>query len=175
MSKSGFTRELLREKGFVIVNGVATRVEQPTSPPAISAPDAARDRVGTKVTVQHPKRMTKVESRFYDKLLRACENSVIIPQFRVRVSAWDAPAAVHYTADFAVFSRTTGDGWMCVLWETKDARRPQHSDEKIRPKMACEQNPWIREILLAKWTGSDWVSSKLAENLPPLSTAPIHH
>lgn len=169
MSRSGFTRELLREKGFVIVDGVATRVPPAPAPPAGAPPPATPARpAGTIRAVQHPKRMTKVEARFYEKLKQAHQNSDIIPQFRVRVSRWDAPSAVHYTADFAVFTCCPVTGrWTCDLWETKDSRRPQHSDEKIRPKMACEQNPWIREILLAKWTGSDWITSTLAENPTP--------
>jgi hypothetical protein len=117
----------------------------------------------SKPTIRVPSRsLNGVEKRWFEVLRGRHPNAVIQPQFRVRVSAFDAPTVTHYTADFAVWRPSGDDAWICVLWECKDARRRPHSDELTRPKMARQNNPWISQIWLATWDGVTWKERILA-------------
>jgi hypothetical protein len=112
-----------------------------------------------------PRRATLVEDRWLTILRDRHATAVIERQFRVRVSAWDAPVLVHYTADFACFfpyGSALGDFFKVVLWEVKDTRRRPHSDELTRPKMARAHNPWISAVMLAQWHGREWRERQLA-------------
>jgi hypothetical protein len=108
------------------------------------------------------RRLNGVEKRWLAVLRLRYLNCEITPQFRVRVSAFDAPTVTHYTADFAVWRPSGDDAWKCILWECKDARRRPHSDELTRPKMARQNNPWISQIWLATWDGVTWEERILA-------------
>jgi len=176
MSKSGFTREMLRQKGFVIVDGVATRVGTsevlstedgitttrynarpcPQAPaPAVSAPAP----VGPQ-----PIRMNQTEARFYEILKVRHLGDKIQPFFRVRISRWDDPTVSFYTADFAVWTRLTS-GWTVRLYEVKAKGRKYHSDELTRPKMACMENPWIADVVLATYQKGSFSEKTIASNI----------
>lgn len=141
MSKHGFTRELLRQKGFVMADGKLIRVENPPAPPP-------------RLIGLRPAHvaMNRVETRLNTLLRRTMPiGAWIQPQFRIRITSFENATKVHYTADFAVWTPAPGGGWTCRLWEAKDAARPYHSDELTRPKLALEQNPWIRAVWQASW------------------------
>jgi hypothetical protein len=111
-----------------------------------------------------PPKMNNVETRWGQELKRRHPTAIIIPQFRLRVGAFDAPGPVHYTADFAVWwaHHHQPDWWHCVLWEVKDKRRKPHSDELVRAKMVRENNPFVSSVMLAAWDGSEWDERQLA-------------
>jgi hypothetical protein len=114
-------------------------------------------------------RMNKVESRWFEELKRRHDDAAhyckIIPQFRLRISSWDAPVPSHYTSDFAVFVKMAHPDfpvWFCTLWEVKDKRRRGHSDELTRPKLAREHNPFVSSVWCAIWDGTTWDERRLA-------------
>ena len=171
MSKQRFTSEWLRERGLVIVDGVAVHekqtdkndpftvganLPQPQKPPA-KQPEKPR-----KPT--QPQRLNRIETLFFQILRDRHPDDKIQPQFRVRITPHDAPQLVHYTADFAVWERRE-NLWTVTLWEVKHSSRPYHSDELVRPKMACLENPWIAEIRLATYNRQTGFTEKpLATN-----------
>lgn len=184
MSKTRFSSEWLRERGLMIVDGKAVPVvkmplktaydllgeEEPKAllvnlPKAVQAEktNAAKSR-----KPQKTQRLNNVESRFLQILISRFpqnDSQKIQPQFRVRITPFHAPTLVHYTADFAVWTRKK-NRWTCCLWEVKDSRRRYHSDELTRPKMAATENPWIAEIWLALWDGKAFTEKLLATNQP---------
>lgn len=110
-------------------------------------------------------RMNKLELAFYDILLKRFQQAHITPQFRLRVSAWNAPVQVHYTTDFLVSERVYPlelKAWTHSLYEVKGTKRRPHSDELTRPKMAREHNPWISAVVLATWDGEKWTERQIA-------------
>jgi hypothetical protein len=172
MSKQRFTSEWLRERGLVIVDGVAVHqketdkndhsmvganLPQPLNEP-VKQPEKPR-----KPT--QPQRLNRIETLFFQILRDRHPDDKIQPQFRVRITPHDAPQLVHYTADFAVWKRQQ-NLWTVTLWEVKHSSRPYHSDELVRPKMACLENPWIAEIRLATYNRQTGFTEK------PLATNP---
>jgi hypothetical protein len=155
---SGFTREHLRRLGYVPDGqGGMMKIED--------APAAASE---VNVYTTTPKdKMNSVEKRWHDVLIDRHPKSVIIPQFRLRVGDFNQQNPVHYTADFAVWTRHERvaapiEFWSCTLWECKDKRRPYHSDELTRPKLVRQQNPFVGQVMLATWTGETWEERILA-------------
>lgn len=177
MSKSGFTRELLREKGFVIVDGVATRVTNfhqggvtglPAGvvpvvvPPVHKVVESAKEALRSAIErFDKPQRLNKLELRLGRYLDEAYPEALRIPQFRIRITAIDAPRLSHYTADFALFFPGES-GWRCHLYEAKDPRRKGHSDELTRPTMALAENPWIHGVTLCRWDGNSFTFRLIA-------------
>lgn len=153
----GITREKLREMGFGLDNagqpvrlaghqqdrvGLLTALLQ-EGPPTVDAP-----KVVTRT-------QTKVEQRLERVLADTFPGACLIPQFRLRMTEWDAPRVMHYTADFAVWM-PCGAGWTCHLYEAKDSRRKGHSDELGRPTLVLAQNRWIQGVTLATWDGKSF-------------------
>lgn len=98
--------------------------------------------------------LNQVESNAFSVLKTRFPSCTIVPQFRIRISPFDAPVPVHYTADFLVAHRDArGTGWNLSLYEVKDSRRHGHSDELTRPKMALVENPFIRCVWQWTWDG----------------------
>jgi hypothetical protein len=151
--RNPFTRQLLSDKGYVIVDGVARKRTEFDAAPAGPSPIKGSSAV---------RKMTRCEAALYEMLKARYWSSHITPEFRLRTTAWDAPAAAHYKADFAVFTETAPDSYQVELFEAKDSRRPYHSDELTRPKMALQQNPWIVRITLALWDGNCFTFRVLA-------------
>jgi hypothetical protein len=109
--------------------------------------------------------VSRIEADWFLVLRSRHPGAFITRQFRVRINQWNAPVAVHYTADLALFFRHDGhleDWWKTVLWEVKDRRRRPHSDELTRPKMVRANNPWISAVFLAIWDGQVWEERLLA-------------
>lgn len=149
-----WTREQLHAKGYR-PDGAGRMVKAASSP----------------VTDDTPKpkeKLNRVEAKWLWELRERHPSAVVIPQFRIRLTPFASEAVpVHYTADFAVWYRSElgragADWWQCVLWEVKDKRRPYHSDELTRPKMARAENPWVSAVMLASWDGEAWEERKLA-------------
>ncbi len=69
--------------------------------------------------------------------------------FRLRISDWLAPVEVHYKVDWLVILTHDSYGSTAIGYEVKHGERPYHSDELIRPKWACENNPGLKEVWLA--------------------------
>lgn len=181
MPKNGFTRELLREKGFTIVNGVAFRLPPPQvqstedgipttgiRPAPLTLTKAELDQIPAPAGAV--RKRTRCEAALLARLVDMHPGAHIIPEFRVRISRWDAPAAVHYKADFAVFEHLPSGGWRTRFYEAKDSRRPHHSDELTRPKMALGENPWVESITLATWDGCSFTFRLIASQ--PSTTQP---
>lgn len=122
----------------------------------------------TMMTEQTPNQLPRsrgsnLEEEFFQSCLVGLIDAHVDRQFRVRVSDWDAPVLVHYTADFAVWRKhKTQNLWMCDLIEVKDPRRKPHSDELVRPKMVRENNPWINSVTLATKAPDGWNLRRLA-------------
>lgn len=182
MSKTRFSSEWLRERGLMVMDGKAVPVVKTPLKTAYDLlgedePKAVLPNLVKPLPIQKPKskkqrntqkseRLNGVESRFLQILnsrFPQTEEQKIQPQFRVRITPFHAPVLVHYTADFAVWTREK-NWWTCRLWEVKDSRRRYHSDELIRPKMAAAENPWIAEIWLASWDGKAFTEKLLATN-----------
>lgn len=111
------------------------------------------------------KRLNNLERRWLAILKERYPSATIIPQFRLRLSEFGAPKAVHYTPDFAVFIRSesaTGTWFKCLLFETKDSRRKYHSVELKSPKLVRLAHPWVTAVYLAEWDGEQWTERLLA-------------
>lgn len=106
-------------------------------------------------------RMNKTELRFFEVLKQRFPESHITPQFRLRISQWDAPVQCFYTADFLV-SASIGAYWNHTLYECKNAKRKYHSNELKGPKLVRLSCPWISSVILATWTGSSFTEKTIA-------------
>lgn len=133
------------------------------------APQVTASLIATIKARKKPK-MTRCEARFWGILKHRFPSATITPQFRLRVSAWDAPIQVHYMADFLVseekatsmFPNKWEVAWKHTLFECKDSRRKPHSDELTRPKMARQNNIWISAVVLATFDGEKWTEKQIA-------------
>lgn len=181
MSKTRFSSEWLRERGFAIVDGKAVPVikaplntaydligEEEPKAPLVNLPKAVRPKktnAEKSRKLYKTQRLNQTEQKFREILISRFPSSTVQPQFRIRITQYDAPALVHYTADFAVWTPEK-NGWTCRLWEVKHAARPYHSDELTRPKMAGAENPWVAEIWLAIYDGNAFTEKLLSTNQP---------
>lgn len=106
-------------------------------------------------------RMNKTELRFFEVLKQRFPEAHITPQFRLRISQWDAPVQCFYTADF-LLSTSIGAYWNHTLYECKNAKRKYHSNELRGPKLVRLTSPWISSVILATWTGSSFTEKTIA-------------
>lgn len=125
----------------------------PPLPPVHKTVESAKEHLRAAIErFDKPQRLNKLEQRLVRYLEDAYPGVLRIPQFRIRITALDAPRLSHYTADVAMFF-PGASGWTCHLYEAKDPRRKGHSDELTRPTMALAENPWIQGVTLCSWDG----------------------
>lgn len=181
MSKTRFSSEWLRERGFAIVDGKAVPViKKPLKtafdllgekdPKALclnldKAVQPEKTKAKKSRKPEKTQRLNQTEQKFQKILISRFPSSTVQPQFRIRITPYQTPSLVHYTADFAVWTPEK-NGWTCRLWEVKHAARPYHSDELTRPKMAGAENPWVAEIWLAIYDGKAFTEKLLSTNQP---------
>ncbi len=161
--KDGFGDPCPGLKNFGEPQGSVTGTPEPARLPqkGFGPKSAGGNKQTLNLAARAKPRMNQVERRLFEVLKVRWPDSHITPQFRLRISAWDAPVVVHYTADFLVAAsyRSSGRGdlwWNFVLYEVKDKRRRGHSDELTRPKLARIHNPFISAVVLVTWDGCSW-------------------